>query len=435
MILINYKLIWYFSICFIGAAGCINYQSPYDKLGDSDVASYDQRAVLMGEKNIYIYDIDGKKGKQLTSYLASTAIKSKDSLGAVIDLAPGPHKIVFNYSKTTKIIPGTIIEYVYTEPQTISFEAKGGYTYGFDVKIIDGTNYSITVVPKIMPMRGGGKVRPVWQRPRPPYSNKELMDTSKTAQIKEGKTTKDEIKALLGEPMYNRLMPSGNDMWYYASCKNKQSKSLSLLFNEDGILQKLDNFDKTIDTTIANEQIWINAKKDTDIAVINNASMLYEDRRIYLKNEISKIKPDQKPLDQEVLIILPSDNALKERLKIMDKLPDFEITVKKFTLVYDFMVEGLKQKNIFRKVCIIKSDNPEKHAKDDKLTNYNLVIYNRWDGWDYSYKDENTQYASEYGSGTWLIKRHSDNTLNKIAKANSIKSFVNNVKVAVDKKN
>jgi outer membrane protein assembly factor BamE (lipoprotein component of BamABCDE complex) len=89
--------------------------------------------------------------------------------------------------------------------------------------------------------------------------NKEIMDTSKTSQIQEGKTTKAEIISLLGEPNHTTSMPNSEEMLMYtytqsatrpttfipviglfAGGVDMKGKTLSFRFDKNGILQKTD---------------------------------------------------------------------------------------------------------------------------------------------------------------------------------------------------
>ena len=87
--------------------------------------------------------------------------------------------------------------------------------------------------------------------------NKEITDSSKTSQIIEGKTTKADVLALLGEPNHVSNMLDGQEVWLYsygrfttrpatyipivglfAGGGDMKTKSLSLIFDEKGILKK-----------------------------------------------------------------------------------------------------------------------------------------------------------------------------------------------------
>jgi outer membrane protein assembly factor BamE (lipoprotein component of BamABCDE complex) len=89
--------------------------------------------------------------------------------------------------------------------------------------------------------------------------NKQIMDASKTSQIQEGKTTKAEIIAVLGEPNHTTSMPNGEEMWMYnytqsvtrpttfipviglfAGGTDMKGKTLMFRFDKNGILQKTD---------------------------------------------------------------------------------------------------------------------------------------------------------------------------------------------------
>jgi outer membrane protein assembly factor BamE (lipoprotein component of BamABCDE complex) len=89
--------------------------------------------------------------------------------------------------------------------------------------------------------------------------NKQIMDVSKTSQIQEGKTTKAEIIALIGEPNHTTSMPNGEEMLMYsytqsttrpttfipviglfAGGADMKGKTLMLKIDKNGILQKTD---------------------------------------------------------------------------------------------------------------------------------------------------------------------------------------------------
>jgi outer membrane protein assembly factor BamE (lipoprotein component of BamABCDE complex) len=86
--------------------------------------------------------------------------------------------------------------------------------------------------------------------------NKQIMDSSKTSQIQEGKTTKEEVRGSLGEPNHAQPMPNGEEMWMYtysqsttrpttfiplvglfAGGMDTKSKSINLLFDANGVLK------------------------------------------------------------------------------------------------------------------------------------------------------------------------------------------------------
>jgi outer membrane protein assembly factor BamE (lipoprotein component of BamABCDE complex) len=88
--------------------------------------------------------------------------------------------------------------------------------------------------------------------------NKQIMDSSRTSQIQEGKTTKSEVMGLLGEPNHTQPMPNGEEMWTYTYHKSTtrpttfipvvglfaggadmKSKTLSLTFDGDGVLKSI----------------------------------------------------------------------------------------------------------------------------------------------------------------------------------------------------
>jgi outer membrane protein assembly factor BamE (lipoprotein component of BamABCDE complex) len=85
--------------------------------------------------------------------------------------------------------------------------------------------------------------------------NKEVMDVSKTSQIVQGKTTKEEVMALLGEPNHITVRPDGNETWVYsythgttrpttfipvvglfAGGTDFKGKTLGLVFDKNGVL-------------------------------------------------------------------------------------------------------------------------------------------------------------------------------------------------------
>ena len=188
LIKLKHIIIYSFTIVLVCAIGCIHYPpNPYNKgyhkLENNEIDSYDKVAVLIGDKPIYVKEVDGKKGNNTIGYndrtrtglmimesfvpLISGVYNSggeynKGNTGSFfIELPPGPHNIVVIY-----MVAKGKTSLMRFQLQSINFEAKVGYTYGFDYKEIDDQHVSIKVVPKAPPMRGGGKVRPVFPRPR-----------------------------------------------------------------------------------------------------------------------------------------------------------------------------------------------------------------------------------------------------------------------------
>ncbi|HEY9074751.1 MAG TPA: outer membrane protein assembly factor BamE [Desulfobaccales bacterium] len=86
--------------------------------------------------------------------------------------------------------------------------------------------------------------------------NKDIMDYTKTSQIQQGKTTKEEARILLGDPNHTTIMPNGDEIWVYSYTRatarpttfipivglfaggtDVKGKTISLIFDANGVLK------------------------------------------------------------------------------------------------------------------------------------------------------------------------------------------------------
>lgn len=66
--------------------------------------------------------------------------------------------------------------------------------------------------------------------------NKQIADTGPVAKIEVGKTTKSEVKALVGEPTIANCRDDNTEVWQYFY---NPGNNLSIVFSHYGIVQKV----------------------------------------------------------------------------------------------------------------------------------------------------------------------------------------------------